>query len=127
MKGFALANVPERIWELPAAAGQLYRGADYNVAAWVHVEDYEGEILLLVQHEDEAGRHRAVVDRAVLKRGEASLLMSGLINLRFTGEVSAVKVLLAGEQGDLRYRVDELFMQRTGERGGPQNKLISNY
>ena len=127
MKGFALASVPQRIWDLPAASGQFHRGADYNVAAWVRVENYQGELLLLIQHEDDNGRHRAVVDRAHLRQGETSLLMSGLVNLRFTGQVREVKVLLAGEGEQLAYRVDELFVQRSDDRAGPQHKLISNY
>lgn len=127
MKGFALASVPQRIWELPAASGQFYRGADYNVAAWVKVEDYEGELLLVIQHEDDEGRHRALVDRAMLRAGDNSLLMSGLVNLRFTGQVHDVKVVLVGEGEQLDYRVDELFMQRTGDRACPDHKLISNY
>ena len=127
MKGYSLASVPQRIWDLPAANGQRHRGADYNVAAWVKVDDYQGELMLVIQHEDDNGRHRAVVDRAQLRRGETSLLMSGLVNLRFTGEVHNVTVVLAGEAETLNYRVDELFMQRSDDRAGPQHKLISNY
>lgn len=127
MKGFVLATVPQRIWELPSDVQQRHRGSDYNVAAWVKVDGYHGDLLLVVQHVDEAGTHRAVVDRACLKQGETSLLMSGLVNLRFTGDVAGVKVVLAGDRDDMSYRVDELFMQRTDDKAGPENKLISNY
>ena len=96
MKGYNIARVPEHIWDLPGE-GQRVRGADFNVAAWIRVDSFgdsevmADEVVLLVQHEDEAGVHRAVADRAHISEG-GSALMAGLIHLRFTGEVRNVRV-----------------------------------
>ena len=60
MKGYNIARVPEHIWDLPGE-GQRVRGADFNVAAWIRVDSFgdsevmADEVVLLVQHEDEAG------------------------------------------------------------------------
>ena len=131
MKGYNIARVPEHIWDLPGE-GQRVRGADFNVAAWIRVDSFgdsevmADEVVLLVQHEDEAGVHRAVADRAHISEG-GSALMAGLIHLRFTGEVRNVRVLLATESAGLLFQVDELFMQRKGSHADNEHKLISNY
>ena len=125
MQAYEVSQVPARVWET-VGVRQRVRGGDFNVAAWVQLKGPATQVLLVVEHEDEAGRHEALVDKAATS-GDGALLMSGLVNLRFTGEVSRVRVsLVIAEQG-VEYRVDELFMQRRGAALDQQDKLISNF
>ena len=125
MQAYQVAQVPSRVWETPDVT-QRVRGGDFNVAAWVDLEGPASQVLLVVEHEDAAGQHEAVVDKAA-STGDGALLMSGLVNLRFTGEVKRVTVKLVLAETGVKFRVDELFVQRRGASLDYQDKLISNF
>lgn len=125
MQAFEVSQVPARVWETNGVR-QRVRGGEFNVAAWVQLKGPASQVLLVVEHQDEAGRHEALVDKASTS-GDGSLLMSGLVSLRFTGKVEQVKVsLVIAEQG-VTFRVDELYMQRRGAALDQHDKLISNF
>ena len=125
MQAYEVSQVPSRVWET-VGVRQRVRGGDFNVAAWVQLEGPPTQVLLVVEHEDESGRHEAVVDKAITG-GDGALLMSGLVNLRFTGQVSRVTVTLVIADAGTKFRVDELYMQRRGAALDQQDKLISNF
>ncbi|MGB1220427.1 MAG: hypothetical protein ACPG43_02750 [Alcanivoracaceae bacterium] len=125
MQAYEVSQVPSRVWET-SGVRQRVRGGEFNVAAWVQLKGTATQVLLVVEHEDDAGQHEALVDKATTN-GDGALLMSGLVSLRFTGEVKNVKVSLVMAEQGVTFRVDELFMQRRGAALDQQDKLISNF
>lgn len=121
-----IAEVPARIWAEGRPPKLRNWEAEYNVAGWIKVLGATGEVSLLVRYEDEAGQHDCLVDRCSVT-GEGSNLMSGLIRLRFTGEVGRVQVILRLSDASMRFQIDELFVQRRGNALRREDKLISNY
>jgi len=121
-----VATVPGRIWAEGKPARMRVWEAEFNVASWIRVHGGNCELKLLVCHTDESGAHQALVDRTLID-GEGSALMSGLVRLRFTGEVSGVEIRLAMSDPSVRHQVDELFFQRRGSALSNQDKLISNF
>jgi hypothetical protein len=121
-----VARVPESVWAEGRPAGARSWVAEFNVASWVRVTAAGGRVLMLVRHMDAAGEHESVVDVAQVG-GNDSALLSGVVRLRFQGQVEQVQVSLKLSSPDIRYEVDELFMQRRDSALGPDMKLISNF
>jgi hypothetical protein len=121
-----VAEVPARIWEEGRPPKLRTWETEFNVAGWIKVGGAAGEVALLMCYEDEAGEHICPVDRTVIV-GDGSNLMSGLIRLRFTGQVRSVTVQLKLSDPAMRFQVDELFVQRRGSALRREDKLISNY
>lgn len=121
-----IADVPKRIWEEGRPPKLRIWDAEFNVAGWIKVSGAQGEVVLQVNYEDEAGEHACVVDRCQVS-GDSSSLMSGLIRMRFTGSVDNVRVVLRLSEPAMRFHVDELFVQRRGSTLRREDKLISNY
>ena len=121
-----IADVPARIWAEGRPPKLRNWEAEYNVAGWIKISGATGEMSLLVRYEDEAGQHDSLVDRCTVT-SEGSSLVSGLIRLRFSGEVGRVQVILRLSDPAMRFQVDELFVQRRGNALRREDKLISNY
>lgn len=121
-----IAKVPDRIWEEGRPARLRIWEGEYNVASWVRVTGATGQLELLVTYTDEAGDHRACVDTASI-RADGSALLSGMVKLRFTGKVEQVQVVLMLSDAQMRFVVEELYVQRRGSTLGRTDKLISNY
>jgi hypothetical protein len=135
-----LAEVPARIWEDGRPPGLNIWNAEFNVAGWIKASGAKGEISLLLCHEDEAGKHCCVVDRCTVS-DESNNLMSGQVNVRFTGMVKKVQMILKlpdpvmQMHSDsetlilsdpvMRVHVEELFVQRKDREMRRENKLIS--
>jgi hypothetical protein len=124
MQNKLIADVPARIWEDGRPTGLHIWDAEFNVAAWVRVSGTNGEIRLLLCHEDDAGQHGCIVDSCAVS-GESNSLVSGLISVRFTGKVKKVQMILKLSDPEIRTHVDELFVQRKGREMRRENKLIS--
>lgn len=121
-----VATVPDRIWAEGKPPRMRVWEAEFNVASWIRVSGGNSELLLVVNHTDEDGTHQSLVDRTLID-GDGSALMSGLVRLRFTGEVSGVDIKLKMSDPSVRHQVDELFFQRRGSALSGQDKLISNF
>jgi hypothetical protein len=121
-----ISDVPARIWAEGRPPKLRVWETEFNVAGWIKITGALGEATMLLHYEDEAGEHSCVVDRAAVT-GEGSNLMSGLVKIRFTGQVSAVQVQLRLSDPAMRFQVDELFVQRRGNSLRREDKLISNY
>jgi hypothetical protein len=121
-----IARVPQRIWSEGRPEKARRWQSEFNIASWIRVTALGGHLELVVHHRDDAGEHETSVD-SVRVSGQESALLSGMVNLRFQGRVEEVSVLLRYDNEDLRYEVDELFMQRRDSALGQQNKLISNF
>lgn len=118
--------VPTRIWAEGKPPRLRVWEAEFNVASWIRVSGASGDLVLSVKYLDEAGEHMALVDRTSVE-GDGSALMSGLVRLRFTGDVKMVSVVLKHSDAAMRYQVDELYFQRKGSALAPEDKLISNF
>jgi len=121
-----ISDVPTRIWAEGRPPKLRVWDTEFNVASWIKISGAVGEISMLLRYDDEAGEHSFVVDRASVT-GEGSNLMSGLVKIRFTGQVGKVQVLLRLSDPAMRFQVDELFVQRRGNSLRREDKLISNY
>lgn len=121
-----ISDVPTRIWAEGRPPKLRLWDVEFNVAGWIKISGAVGEISLLLRYDDEAGEHSCVVDRAAVT-GEGSNLMSGLVKVRFTGQVGKVEVMLGLSEPAMRFQVDELFVQRRGNSLRREDKLISNY
>lgn len=121
-----VATVPARIWEEGRPPRMRTWESEFNVASWIRLSGAGGDLVLSVRHQDDAGEHVTLVDRTSAE-GDGSALMSGLVRLRFTGEVSAVEVVVKLSNAGMRYQVDELFFQRRGSKLTRDDKLISNF
>ena len=121
-----VATVPERIWSEGRPPSAETWEAEFNVASWVRIRGGNSEMQLLVCHSDASGEQRALVDRVLLD-GDGSALMSGMVRLRFQGDVKEVEIRLRVSEPGLEYKVDELFFQRRGSVLAGQEKLISNF
>jgi hypothetical protein len=120
-----IADVPTRIWEEGRPAEQRIWDTEFNVASWIKVSGYQGEVSLLMRYEDESGENHRVVDHCKVTSGDRALL-SGPVGVRFTGKVKKVQMLLRLADPAIRFHVDELFVQRKGQDLQRENKLISN-
>ncbi len=121
-----IAKVPDRIWEEGRPARLRIWEGEYNVASWVRVTGATGALELLITYSDEAGEHRARVDSTEI-RADGSALLSGMVRLRFTGKVEQVQVVLMLGNPQMRFVVEELYVQRRGSTLSRTDKLISNY
>ena len=121
-----IAKVPSRIWAdgRPTRARQW--DAEFNVAAWTRVSGQPGALQLLVRYLDANNDQAVLVDAAEVD-GDGSALLSGVVRLRFTDSVEQVQLSLRLSSPDMRYVVEELYMQRRGTVLRPRDKLISNY
>ncbi len=120
-----IAKVPKQIWAEGLSSRQPVWEASYNVAGWVKTLGGQGQISLIVEHEDGAGTHRTLVDNAHVTRDGDSLL-SSQVRLRFKGQVKSVKLLLQLENDAMKHQMEELYMQRHQSKK-PTRKLISNF
>ena len=77
-------------------------------------------------YRDEAGEHRARVDGAEIA-SDGSALLSGMVKLRFTGQVEQVQAVLVLSDPGMRFVVEELYVQRRGSTLSRTDKLISNF
>ncbi|MDF1780939.1 MAG: hypothetical protein P1U67_06540 [Alcanivoracaceae bacterium] len=121
-----VAEVPSRIWGEARPPRMRVWENEFNVASWIRVSGGNGELALTAFHIDEAGEHTTLIDRTLID-GDGSALMSGLVRLRFTGEVELVQVHLKLGDAAMRFHVDELFFQRRGSNLRREDKLISNF
>lgn len=121
-----IATVPQQIWEDGRPARLRVWEGEYNVASWVRVTGATGPVELVIVYTDEAGEHRSRVDSAAI-RTDGSALLSGLVKLRFTGQVGQVQVMLGLGDAQMRFVVEELYVQRRGSVLNRTDKLISNY
>lgn len=121
-----IAKVPPRIWEEGRPPRMRVWENEFNVAAWIRFMGGPGEATLVIFHIDEAGEHTTPVD-SVHVEGDGTALMSGLVRLRFTGQVEQVQVDLQLGDSRRRFLVDELFFQRRGSALRSEDKLISNF
>ncbi|MCK0538519.1 hypothetical protein [Alcanivorax quisquiliarum] len=121
-----VATVPQHIWEDGRPARLRVWEGEYNVASWVRITGATGPLELAIVYTDEAGEHRARVDSAVI-RADGSALLSGMVKLRFTGQVGQVLVTLGLGDAKMRFVVEELYVQRRGSVLNRADKLISNY
>lgn len=121
-----VAEVPSRIWGEGKPPRMRVWENEFNVASWIRVSGGNGELALTAFHIDEAGEHMTLIDRTLID-GDGSALMSGLVRLRFTGEVETVQVHLKLGDAAMRFHVDELFFQRRGSNLRREDKLISNF
>lgn len=121
-----VSEVPERIWQVATARKGRVREEQFNVASWVRFHNSGGQLKLLIHYEDESGEHVTPVD-GVSAPGDGTALLSGVVKLRFTGRVQAVRVLLGVSDSETSWSVDELYMQRRGEAMTRQHKLIAGF
>lgn len=121
-----VALVPQRIWEEGRPGGARFWESEFNIAAWVRLNARGGEAELLIRHFDAAGEHLSRVD-AGRAGGEDSMLLAGVVSIRFQGPVEQVQVSLRLPDEDSTFAVDELFMQRRDSVLGRDEKLISNF
>lgn len=121
-----IARVPHRIWAEGRPDNARRWQTEFNIASWVRLTALGGRLEMVIRHRDEAGEHVTAVDDAEVA-GQESALLSGVVRLAFQGRVEEVTVCLKLGNADLRYEVDELFMQRRDSALGQQNKLISNF
>lgn len=121
-----IAKVPARIWEEGRPPRLRIWEGEFNVASWVRVAGATGPVELLLVYKDEAGAHRAKVDMAQIA-SEGSALLSGMVRLRFTGEVEDVQAVLSLGDAGMRFVVEELYVQRRGSTLSRTDKLISNF
>ena len=106
-----IAEVPARIWEEGRPTGLHIWDAEFNVAAWVRVSATDGQIHLLLCHEDEAGQHGCIVDSCTIS-GESNNLVSGLIGVRFTGKVKKALVDVTGEAVEDKEAKMKMYLAR---------------
>lgn len=121
-----IAEVPERIWAEGRPPKLRQWESHFNLASWVRISGGIGDVSLSLRWRDEKGEHDQRVDLAQAS-GDGSVLLSGMIRLRFNGPVEGVTVVLGLADPAMRYVVDELYMQRCGGLQSAGNKLISNY
>lgn len=121
-----VAKVPARIWEEGRPPRLRVWEGDYNVAAWVRITGATGPIELRITYSDEAGDHHALVDAAEIT-SDGSALLSGMVKLRFTGQVEQVQAVLRLGNAGMHFVVEELYVQRRGSALSRTDKLISNF
>jgi microcompartment protein CcmK/EutM len=121
-----IARVPQRIWADGRPAQARNWESEFNMASWIRLTGLGGQVQLVIRHRDEAGEHVTPVD-SVDAGSQESVLLSGVVRLRFQGRVEEVDVDVKAADETLRYEVDELFMQRRQAVSGRENKLISNF
>jgi microcompartment protein CcmK/EutM len=121
-----IARVPQRIWADGRPAQARNWESEFNMASWIRLTGLGGQVQLVIRHRDEAGEHVTPVD-SVDAGSQESVLLSGVVRLRFQGRVEEVDVDVKAADETLRYEVDELFMQRRQSVSGRENKLISNF
>lgn len=121
-----IARVPQRIWEEGRPPGARSWQSEFNIASWLRLAGRGGQVELVVRHFDDAGEHVTSVDSA-RAAGHDSVLLAGVVRLRFQGSVEQVQVSLLLSDAALSYEVDELFMQRRDSMLGRDEKLISNF
>lgn len=121
-----IAKVPARIWEEGRPPRLRVWEGEYNVASWVRVSGAIGSIELRMTYVDEAGEHSARVDGAEIAR-DGSALLSGMVKLRFTGQVEQLQAVLILSDPGMRFVVEELYVQRRGSTLSRTDKLISNF
>lgn len=121
-----IARVPQRIWADGRPARARNWESEFNMASWIRLTGLGGQVELVIRHRDEAGEHVTPVD-SVDAGSQESVLLSGVVRLRFQGRVEEVDVDVKAAGETLRYEVDELFMQRRQSVSGRENKLISNF
>ena len=121
-----ISEVPRRIWGEKAPHRSRFGEAEFNVASWIRFEHSRGPLKLMIHHEDEAGEHLEVVDSTGAP-GDGNALLSGVVRVRFTGKVKAMRVLLGVSDPEVIWSVDELYVQRRGTPVARENKLISGF
>lgn len=121
-----VARVPRRIWAEGCPDNARHWQTQFNVASWIRMTALGGRLEMIIRHRDEAGEHVTTVDSAEVA-GQASALLSGVVRLAFQGRVEEVSVCLKLDRVDVRYEVEELFMQRRNSALEQQAKLISNF
>lgn len=121
-----IAEVPSRIWAEGRPPRLRQWEGHFNVASWVRISGGAGEVTLSIRWRDEKGEHDQRVDLAHAS-ADGSVLLSGMVRLRFNGDVEGVTAVLGLADPGMRYVVDELYMQRRGGQQAAANKLISNY
>lgn len=121
-----VARVPQRIWEEGRPVGARRWESEFNIASWVRLTGKGGRVELVIRHFDDAGEHLTSVDQSVAG-GQESVLLAGVARLSFQGAVEQVQVSLRLSHAEMRFQVDELFMQRRDSALGRDEKLISNF
>lgn len=122
-----IAEIPSRIWAEGRPAKLRQWETHFNVASWVRINGAAGRVALSIRWQDDKGEHDARVDLAEANGGDESVLLSGMVQLRFSGEVHSVTAVLGLGEAAMRFVVDELYIQRRGGEQTAGNKLISNY
>lgn len=117
-----ICAVPESVWSQGRPPNTCVWEASFNLMAWVNASHATGGIELMMQHSDAAGDHYTRVD-AVQGSGPKTHLLSSQIRLRFCGKVTAVRVILRLTNGNMLYRLDELWIQPQG-LSQPPRKLL---
>ena len=121
-----IAEIPSRIWAEGRPPKVRAWETQFNVASWVRISGATGDVGLEIRWRDERGDQSVRVDRTEAG-GDGSVLLSGMVQLRFSGKVENVNAVLTLGSPSMRFVVDELFMQRRGAQQTVQNKLISNF
>ncbi|GGX54185.1 hypothetical protein [Saccharospirillum salsuginis] len=109
-----LTRVPEHIVDTPShITGQQRWQRSYNVAGWIRFERQDDSpVRLLLRVQDAAGARDVPVDNT--KLNSKTLLLSGVANLKLTGRIERMELLLQSEHDT--HSVDELFVQPVKEK-----------
>lgn len=117
-----ICAVPEAIWEVGRPHNTTVWESSFNLMAWVDAHHAKGHIELLVQHSDACGDHYTRVDSVRVTQPKSHLL-SSQIRLRFNDRVTAVRVMLRMANGNMRYHLEELWIQPQ-DLSQPPTKLV---
>lgn len=119
-----LTRVPDHIVDTPShITGQQRWQRSYNVAGWIRFETQDNSpVRLILRVLDASGARDVPVDQA--KLNSKTLLLSGVANLKLTGRIERMELLLQSNQNE--HSVDELFVQpvkdksktKTAQRAG---------
>jgi hypothetical protein len=117
-----LTQVPEHILSASTQVAVTQRWQKrFNVAGWVRFDTEDNSLVqLLLRYHDASGVRDVTVDQGHIN--SKTLLLSGVANLKLTGRLERVDVIL---QTDLdSYTVDELFVQPVQEKSKSARKVI---
>lgn len=109
-----LTRVPAHIVDTPPhITGQQRWQRRYNVAGWIRFEQQDDSpVKLLLRVCDAAGARDLPIDTA--KLNSKTLLLSGVANLKLTGRIERMELLLQTHHDT--HTVDELFVQPVKEK-----------
>lgn len=115
-----LTRVPEHIIDTPHhIVGQQRWQCRYNVAGWIRFDTHDtAPVRLILRFKDAAGVRDHLIDQGHIDN--KTLLLSGIANLKLTGRIERMELLLQCESN--HFTVDELFVQPVKESTDTKSK-----